>query len=113
MPDVAPLLTIPNHYPAQGALPRISLEPYLGYYDSGQRQLVFVFDRSLWMAKVYLSSQPWGSHLEMYAGRLPQNVAFSGDEARWLYACWQTAMQRFKRSALENVMERALFGATR
>jgi hypothetical protein len=63
------------------------------------------------MAKVYLSSQPWGSHLEMRDGLLPQNVVLAGDEARWLFACWQAAMLRFKRSALENVMERALWGA--
>ena len=111
MQNIAPLITIPNHYPAQGALPHISPEQYVVYYDSGQRQLVFVFVRELWMAKVYLSSQPWGSHLEMRDGLLPQNVVLAGDEARWLLACWQAAMWRFNRSALENVMERALWGA--
>ena len=111
MLTAAPLITIPNHYPAQGVLPRISPEQYVGYYDSGQRQLVFVFERGLWMAKVYLSSQPWEAHLEMRAGQMPQNVTLSGDETRWLFACWQAAMLRFKRSALENVMEGALWGA--
>ena len=113
MSEVAPLITIPNHYPAQGQLVIPRLDQYLGYFDSGNRQLVFVFQRELWLARIYLSSQPWSSHLEMRDGRLPQAVILSGDESQWLYACWQAATLPFKRTALENVMERALWGAAR
>jgi len=112
MLTIIPLITIPNHYPAQGQLAVPRLDQYVGYYDSGHRQLVFVFERELWMAKIYLSTQPWGSHIEMRDGRLPQNVILGADEAQWLFACWQAAMLRFKRSALENVMERELFGVS-
>ena len=110
MTTITPLITIPNHYPAQGVLPRISLEQYVGYYDSGHRQLVFVFERELWMAKIYISTLKWGSHTEMRDGKLPQNVILGGDEAQWLFACWQSVMLRFKRSSLENMMEQRLWG---
>ena len=109
MVNVAPLIAIPNHYPTQGSLPRTSPDQYIGYYDSGYRQLVFVFDRELWMARIYLSTQPWGNHVAMRDGQLSQNVTLSADETQWLRACWQVATLRFKRSALENMMDCALW----
>ncbi len=113
MSEIAPLITVPNHHPAQGQIAAPRPDQYIGYYDSGYRQLVFVFERELWMARVYLSSQSWSSHLEMRDGIPPRSVILSGDEAQWMQACWLAATLRFKRSALENVMERALWGATR
>jgi len=110
MINIVPLISIPNHYPGQGNLPRISPEQYVGYYDSGYRQLVFVFEHELWMAKIYISNLHWSSHLEMRDGQLPQNVIFCADEAQWLFACWQVAVLRFGRTSLENLMERTLWG---
>lgn len=112
MATIAPLITIPNHYPAQGQLTIPHPDQFVGYFDSGHRQLVFVFVQELWMARVYISSLKWNNHLEMRDGCLPENVILTGEEAHWLFACWQAAMLRFNRSALENVMERALWGVS-
>jgi len=103
------LLTIPNHAPQAGRLPHFVAD-YLGYYDSGQRQLVFAFRRDLWSANLYLSTCGWGQACATMRGmKLPTGLAFTADEAHWLYACWNAASQRFGRTALENVIERQLF----
>ncbi len=110
MCDFAPLLTIPNHHPAQGSLPRIFPEQYLGYYDSGFRQLVFVFVRELWYAKVYVSSLSWDRCHEVRDGQLPASLILAADEIAWLKSCWDSAILRFKRSAIENQLDRQLWG---
>lgn len=103
------LLSIPNHAPQAGQLPHFSAD-YLGYYDSGHRQLVFAFRRDLWSANIYISTQGWGEACAVMHGmKLPADILFSADEAQWMYACWSAASLRFGRVALENVVERQLF----
>ena len=103
------LLTIPNHAPGAGQLPHFKAD-YLGYYDSGQRQLVFAFRRDLWSANVYISTYGWGQACAVMLGmKIPADIAFVADEAHWLRACWNAASLRFGRTALENVIERQLF----
>ena len=106
---IEPLLSIPNHAPQAGALPHYKAD-YLGYYDSGHRQLVFTFRRDLWSANLYISTFGWGQACAtMHGLKIPENLIFSADEAQWLYACWNAAALRFGRAALENVIERQLF----
>jgi|GEM_PF-1929805 len=105
-----PLLSIPNHAPQAGQLPHFFKADYLGYYDSGHRQLVFAFRRDLWSANIYASSHGWHQACaEMRGHKLPVDIILSADEAQWLYACWSAASLRFGRTALENVVERQLF----
>jgi peptide methionine sulfoxide reductase MsrB len=104
------LLTIPNHAPQAGTLPHFKAD-YLGYFDSGQRQLVFAFRRDLWSANLYISTCGWGQACATIQGvKIPANMAFLADEAQWLRACWNAASLRFGRTALENLLERQVFG---
>lgn len=106
------LLSIPNYAPQAGKLPHFKAD-YLGYYDSGHRQLVFAFRRDLWSANIYISTHGWGQACSVMHGLcIPADVIFSADEVQWLYACWSAASLRFGRTALENVIERQLFRFT-
>lgn len=103
------LLSIPNYAPQAGQLPHFKAD-YLGYYDSGHRQLVFAFRRDLWSANIYISTCGWGQPCaSMHGVRIPPDILFLADEAQWLHACWNAASLRFGRTALENVIERQVF----
>jgi len=100
------LLAIPNYAPQAGRLPNFKAD-YLGYYDSGDRQLVFVFRRDLWSANIYISTCGWENPCAVMNGpRLPKDIILFADEAQWLYFCWSAAMRRFGRVAPETVIAR-------
>lgn len=99
------LLSIPNHAPGAGRLPGI-MPDYLGYYDSGYRQMVFVFNLRLRSANIYISTHGWGQACAvMRDAKIPSDLLLSADEAQWMYACWHAASLRFDRVALENVID--------
>lgn len=100
------LLSVPNYAPGAGRLPGI-MPDYLGYYDSGYRQLVFVYSLPLRSANIYISTHGWGQACAtMREAKLPADLLVSADEAQWVYACWSAATLRFNRVALENAVDR-------
>jgi hypothetical protein len=93
-----PLLVIPNLHPAQGEAPILLEDAYIGYYDAGLRQLVFVFDAEKQLGFLYLSSAGWKNFFIMQDARLPQEILLSGSEAGWALACWRAALIRHGRA---------------
>ena len=86
-----PILTIPPLYPWPGESPALAEGAYTGYYDSGTRQLVFVFDDKDRTGLLYLSGTGWNRTFTLLDGRLPQELLLNGNEAGWALACWRAA----------------------
>jgi hypothetical protein len=88
------LLIIPNLHPERGEAPVVPEGAYVGYYNAGTRQLLFVFDAQKRVGLLYLSSAGWGRHFEIVDGRLPEDILLNGSEAGWALACWRAAIGR-------------------
>ncbi len=108
---IDPLLVIPNATPQAGSLPHYLKADYLGYYDSGRRQLVFAYRHDLRCANIYISTYGWREACATVRGpKIFADVILAADEAQWLFACWSAAATRFGRTAIENYAERELVG---
>ena len=92
MPDI--LLTIHPRFAWPGEPPAIPAGVYTGYYDSGSRQWIFVFDESAGQGWLFASGTGWIRRYTLENGRLPQDVVLNGSEAGWALACWRAAQSR-------------------
>ncbi len=98
---VPTLLTIPNYSPQAGKLPALP-EGYTGYYQSLTCQMVFAFGFREKKGLIYLAKDGWQPH-ECSPSRLPQVILPGSPEAKWLAACWETALAQAMNVAMENL----------
>jgi hypothetical protein len=105
---VPTLLTIPNYSPQAGKLPNLP-EGYTGYYQSLTCQMVFAFGFREKKGLLYLSKDGWQPH-ECSPSLLPQVILPGSPEAKWLAACWDTALAQAMNVAMENLFYRVVPG---
>jgi hypothetical protein len=88
------LLCIERREQENGGLPSIPPNAYVGFFDAGDRRLVYI-QSVAGLAHIYLSRN-WAHPYVLRDGLLPREIVLSSPEAAWAMACWRAARASFR-----------------
>lgn len=71
--------------------PVVAPGAYAGWYDSGARQWVFLWNNRAGVGELDVSTTEWTRRYPMEDGRLPADIVLDSNKTAWALACWRAA----------------------